>query len=82
MVTRVLALPDGRVTIRGLSHDNGEVKGVKVNGTAAELRPICGGITEWSITLKLAPGEAIAALAEDAAGNREQGLRQTASSGD
>ena len=72
LITAVERLDDGRARVRGLTHDNGEIAEVKVNGTAAKLQPITGGIVEWTITLPIAVGERIIAEASDAAGNRER----------
>jgi hypothetical protein len=71
LITSVQPLEDGRVLIRGTSHDDGEIASVKVNGTAAELHKVTDGVADWSATVKIAPGERISAEAQDAAGNRE-----------
>jgi len=72
MMTRVEPFHDGRLVVRGSSADNGAIKSVRVNGQAA--RPAGPNYSQWEVDLiGLAPGPlALAAAAEDAAGNVEQ----------
>ena len=72
LITRVEPQADGRVIVRGVSHDNGEISSVKVNGIAAQLQKNSGGVTDWAATIQVAAGDRISAVAVDAAGNLEQ----------
>jgi hypothetical protein len=72
LITGIERLGDGRARVRGVTHDNGDIAEVKVNGTAAKLEPVTGGLVEWVFTLPIAAGERIVAEASDAAGNRER----------
>ena len=62
----------GRVLIRGVAADDGDIKTVRVNGQAA--RSIGPNFSQWEVVLDgLAPGPlTLAAAAEDAAGNLER----------
>ena len=62
----------GELVVSGVSHDNGEIGSVQVNGTAAEVRPCSPGVVNWSVTLKAGADERLVAVATDAAGNRER----------
>lgn len=62
----------GRVVVRGVSHDNGEIAAVEVNGQTAEILSAASGVVDWQATLKAAPGESLTASAKDRAGNVEQ----------
>lgn len=63
---------DGRVVVRGISHDNGEIASVTVNDKAADIMSSASGVVDWQATLEAAPGLAIVAFATDQAGNAEQ----------
>ncbi|HSQ57410.1 MAG TPA: hypothetical protein VLM40_16935, partial [Gemmata sp.] len=60
---------DGRLTVRGVCTDNGEVKRVIVNGTDA--KSVAGDFAEWVVVLE-ANTTRIEAKAEDTAGNVER----------
>jgi hypothetical protein len=60
-----------KLLVRGVSHDNGTIRSVTVNGQQAKLNAIQSGMIDWSIELPM-PGDAkIFAAATDEAGNRE-----------
>jgi hypothetical protein len=71
LVTAIENLGDGRARVRGVTHDNGEIKSVTVNGTAAELHATASGVVDWTATIPLPPDQKISAKARDAAGNEE-----------
>lgn len=61
------------LTVRGVSHDNGKIARVTVNGKPAEVveSAVRGGLIDWQITLPAKGVDKVAALATDAAGNAE-----------
>lgn len=63
---------DGHLLVRGISHDNGEIATVEVNGKPAELLASTNGMVDWQVALDSAPGKWIVASAKDRAGNIEQ----------
>jgi hypothetical protein len=63
---------DGGWTVRGTSHDNGEIVSVEVNGQPAELTATASGVVDWQATLATVAGSTITAYAKDQAGNIEQ----------
>ncbi|HET6878798.1 MAG TPA: G8 domain-containing protein [Pirellulales bacterium] len=67
-----VAVDAGRLVVRGISHDNGEISSVEVNGQAAELLASASGVVDWQATLESPPGTPIIAFAKDGAGNVEQ----------
>jgi hypothetical protein len=72
VITHVRQLPGGKLSVRGTTSDNGEVKAVMVNGQPAKaLRP---QFAEWEVILAdLRPGKLkLTAHAEDSAGNVEK----------
>jgi hypothetical protein len=72
VITHVRQLPGGKLSVRGTTSDNSEVKAVLVNGKLAKaLRP---QFAEWEIILAdVRPGELkLSAYAEDSAGNIEK----------
>jgi hypothetical protein len=66
-----VAADDGWIIVRGVSHDNGEIVAVEVNGTAAEFISSASGVVDWQATLE-ATHDTIVAFAKDRAGNVEQ----------
>jgi hypothetical protein len=72
VITHVRRPAEGRLTVRGVTADNGAVKRVLVNGV--EAKATAPSFTEWEVTLeKVPPGEfRLEAYAEDAAGNVEK----------
>jgi hypothetical protein len=59
--------------VRGVSHDNGRVRSVTVNGKAAKILTNQAGVADWEVTLDAAAAaQAISASATDEAGNAER----------
>lgn len=61
-----------RIHVRGVSHDNGEITSVRVNGQTIRPKSSDAGIVDWSTTIESTTVEAVIAFATDAAGNCEQ----------
>ncbi len=68
------------LTVRGVSHDNGKIARVTVNGKPAQVveTAVRGGLIDWQITLPAKGVEKVAALAIDAAGNAEANAHRVA----
>lgn len=62
----------GRLVVRGVSHDNGEIAAVEVNGAPAKLVSSASGAVDWQATVDADSGGTIVAFAKDQAGNIEQ----------
>lgn len=62
----------GKLVVSGISHDNGDIQSVSVNGQAAKILSSSAGVVDWTIQLDAAGTQQIVALAKDAAGNVEQ----------
>jgi len=71
LITGIQAMGKKHV-LYGISHDNGEIKSVTVNGQAAEILTQQAGVADWTITLDLPPDSRYSAQATDQAGNVEQ----------
>jgi hypothetical protein len=71
--TTVLSVRDqaGKLLVRGVSHDNGTIRSVRVNGKDARLTAIQAGVVDWEIELEKTVNE-VTAAATDEAGNIEQ----------
>jgi hypothetical protein len=66
----------GKLIVTGVSHDNGTITSVTVNGQPATCSPQIAGVVDWHFELSAAATSVIA-LAADKAGNVEQtGHRQ------
>ena len=63
---------EGKLEVVGVSHDNGDITRVVVNGTDAETIATTPGVVDWQVTISPPADEMIAAHAVDAAGNEEQ----------
>jgi len=61
---------DGKTIIRGVSTDNGQITGVRVNGQSAKITSQQSGVADWEIELS-ADGR-VSAVATDDAGNVEK----------
>ena len=61
-----------QVTVRGISHDNGEIASVMVNGKKADVVASSSGVVRWQITLTNPHDGRLVAAATDEAGNGEQ----------
>lgn len=67
------AIRDGKqLRVTGISHDDGEITKITVNGAAAEVKSRAAGIVDWSVTLPLPKDGKVSAHAVDEAGNIEQ----------
>jgi len=63
----------GERLVRGVSHDNGRVRSVSVNGWPATIVANYAGVAEWEVTLAAgAATEPVSASASDDAGNVER----------
>ncbi|MBI3877603.1 MAG: G8 domain-containing protein [Verrucomicrobia bacterium] len=63
---------NGKLVVRGVSHDNGDIARVTVNGQTAKILSTSAGIVDWEITLNPPADGALTALATDKAGNTEK----------
>lgn len=72
LITRVARTANGGIEVRGVSHDNGEIASVTVNGQKAEIHTQQAGVADWSVELRKSAGGTIEAFATDRVGNREQ----------
>ena len=70
IITRVQSY-HGELMITGVSHDNGEIKSVQVNGKPAKILSQQAGVTDWQIRLPFPKGGILSAYAVDATGNKE-----------
>ncbi len=60
-----------KITVRGVTHDNGKITSVKVNGQEAKMTAIQAGLVDWEIELDAPKDGRVVAAAADEAGNRE-----------
>jgi hypothetical protein len=81
MITQV-RVREGKVQVNGVSHDNGEIAGVTVNGQPVEIVSNVAGVVDWKITLEAAGNEKLVASAKDKAGNVERVGHQVALAGE
>lgn len=58
--------------VRGVSHDNGEIATISVNGRPATITTQHAGVADWVITLEAPTDGGYLAKATDRAGNAEQ----------
>jgi len=70
VITSVRKQADGRLLVRGVTHDNGEVADVTVNGQRAKVVTQQAGVADWEVTLPAA--KELTAAARDRAGNAER----------
>jgi hypothetical protein len=61
---------EGGMKVRGVSHDNGKIVKVSVNGKNATLTRTSPGVADWEISFKNEAAEVVAG-ARDEAGNEE-----------
>jgi hypothetical protein len=61
-----------RIHVRGVTHDNGEIAQVTVNGIAAKITTQQAGVADWSVTLERPADDRLVARSSDRAGNQEQ----------
>ena len=62
----------GKTIVRGVSHDNGPIAKITVNGNKAKVVSTRAGVVDWQIELPSKKSATIAAFAVDKAGNVEQ----------
>lgn len=67
MSTRV---DNGKVVVSGISHDNGEITAVEVNGHKANVSE-SAGVVDWRVIINRPRDGTITARAKDEAGNQE-----------
>lgn len=60
-----------KLQVKGVSHDNGVIRSITVNGQAAKLDIIQAGLVDWTAHLPLPRDGRVVAAAVDEAGNRE-----------
>jgi len=63
---------NGRLIVRGITHDDGTVKAVSVNGKPATIVSLEAGVADWRIELPASGLQKLTAAATDAAGNVER----------
>ena len=63
---------NGNVELQGVSHDNGAITKIAINGQPAEVTSSGAGVVDWQITLKTPANRKLTAAATDDAGNTEQ----------
>lgn len=66
-----------KLTVTGITHDNGDIASVTVNGTAAKISSNRAGVADWTIELPASADDKITAFAADRAGNVEQTKHET-----
>lgn len=64
----------GKLTVTGVSHDNGKIVSVTVNGRPAQIGAGTNGVANWSIELPLPADGNVSAYAADDAGNIERSV--------
>jgi hypothetical protein len=70
MITSVV--PKGaKLLVRGVTHDNGDVKSIGVNGAAARTLSSHAGVVDWEALVDRPADGALSARAVDQAGNAE-----------
>jgi hypothetical protein len=71
IITRVRREGD-KLVVRGVSHDNGDITSITVNGVAAKVLANDAGVVDWEIAIAPPTDGKLTAFATDKAGNREQ----------
>ncbi len=64
------------VFVKGVTHDNGEIATIRVNGENARVVSSAAGVVDWEVKLPMPKNRLIRALATDRAGNREQMIHE------
>lgn len=62
----------GRLRVRGVTQDNGELATVAVNGKSATLLSTAAGVTDWEIVFDAPKNGSVVAQATDRSGNVER----------
>ena len=65
-------LRDGRLLVTGVTHDNGDIASVTVNGQPAQIVSTNAGVADWQIAIDTPPSGKVVARAKDRAGNAER----------
>jgi hypothetical protein len=65
-------LQDGKLMVTGITHDNGDIAEIQVNGQVAEIVSMSAGVADWKISLERSDAGKVSAFAKDKAGNSEQ----------
>jgi len=71
VITNVRHVGD-KIAVTGITHDNGEIVAVTVNGASATIVNTHSGVADWSIELPLPADGIVSAHATDDAGNVER----------
>jgi len=71
LITRVV-IDGGRRRVYGVTHDNGEIAAVSVNGAAAKIVAQQAGVADWIVTIDAPADGRIVATGTDRAGNVER----------
>lgn len=71
LITSATVQKDGKVRVTGITHDNGEIAAVLVNGQPAKMAAAQAGLADWELTLSSPETGKIIAVATDKAGNVE-----------
>jgi hypothetical protein len=61
-----------KLLVRGISHDNGKIVSIRVNGTQVKPETSRAGVADWSISIDVPRDGKLVASATDDAGNAEQ----------
>lgn len=70
-VIRSIQKTGSKLTVKGLSQDNGEIATVTVNGQQATITSFSAGLAEWQTEIPTPTDGTITASATDRAGNKE-----------
>lgn len=62
---------DGKLRVTGITHDNGEIASVVVNGQTAQMASRQAGLVDWEIAMEMPEAGKVIARAVDKAGNKE-----------
>jgi hypothetical protein len=62
---------NGTLEVQGVSHDNGKITKITVNGEVADVLSSSSGVVDWRISLKAPSDGKLIAAATDEAGNTE-----------
>ncbi len=61
----------GSLVVRGISHDNGDIASITVNGQRADVISSDAGVVDWQVTIASPAEGKLVASAADKAGNKE-----------
>ncbi len=63
---------DDKLVVRGISHDNGDIASVGVNGRPARIVSLFAGVADWEAVIEPPADGRVSAGASDRAGNEEK----------